>query len=163
MKLPPVFFLSVLLPALAAFALFPAYCQAAAEASASTAIPDPLAGFGQMLFGLVLVLGILAGCVWLLKRFSSPVRGNGLLRILGVTAVGPREKVVLLEVGEKILMLGVTPNNVRALHVFEHGELPLVPMPVAPCANPGPASATALVNSFASRLAQALKGRRDAD
>jgi flagellar protein FliO/FliZ len=159
MKWPPVLLLSTL-PALAAFTLFPVHCQAAAEGSAP--MPDPLTGLGQMLFGIVLVFGVLAGCVWLLKRFSSPVRGNGLLRVLGVTAVGPREKVVLLEVGEKILMLGVTPNNVRTLHVFEHDELPLAAVPVTPPANSGPVSATAIAASFANRLAQALKGRRNA-
>jgi flagellar protein FliO/FliZ len=147
------------LPALTALALFPVLCRADAEGSVP--IPDPLPGLGQVLFGLVLVFGVLAGCVWLLKRFSSPVRGNGLLRVLGVTAVGPREKVVLLEVGEKILMLGVTPNNVRTLHVFGHDELPLAPMPVTSCANPAPVSATAIAASFANRLAQALKGRRN--
>ncbi|MDR2209700.1 MAG: flagellar biosynthetic protein FliO [Azoarcus sp.] len=156
MKLLPVF----RLPALpAAVALFPIRCRAASEASA--AIPDPLVGVGQMLFGLVLVFAILAGCVWLLKRFSSPIRGNGLLRVLGVTAVGPREKVVLIEAGEKILMLGVTPNNVRTLHVFGHDELPLASASATPAGNPGPV--TAIATSFANRLAQALKGRRNAD
>ena len=152
MKPPPL-----ALPA--ALALFSGHCQAAPEAPI---IADPLAGLGQMLFGLALVLGILAASVWLLKRFSSPIRGNGLLRILGMTAVGPREKVVLLEVGEKILMLGVTSNNVRTLHVFERGELPLAPTPTASPVAPGIVSATTLASSFASRLTQALKGRRDA-
>ena len=144
MKPPPA---SLVLSALT----FSGLCRAATDAPA---IPDPIAGFGQMLFGLALVLGILAVSVWLLKRFSSPIRGSGFLRVLGVTAVGPREKVVLLEVGEKVLMLGVTSNNVRTLHVFERSELPLVP---APAASP----ATTLAASFANRLAQALKGRRN--
>ncbi|MCL2162745.1 MAG: flagellar biosynthetic protein FliO [Betaproteobacteria bacterium] len=149
--------LHLILPA--AFALFSGHCQAAPD---TPLVADPLAGLGQMLFGLALVLGILAACVWLLKRFSSPVRGNGLLRILGITAVGPREKVVLLEVGEKVLMLGVTPNNVRTLHVFERGELPLAPAPATSPADSGRVSATTFAASFASRLTQALKGRRDA-
>jgi len=153
MKLQPVSFLPPV-----AFTFFPCFCQAATETT-GTGIPDPLTGLGQMLFGLILVFGILAVCVWLLKRFSSPVRANGLLRVLGITAVGPREKVVLLEVGEKILMLGVTPNNVRTLHVFAREELPLESASATSPAGPAAAFAT----SFASRLAQALKGRRNAD
>lgn len=138
-------------PALAALAIFSLArpCLAAETASVS----EPLAGVGQMLFGLAVVLGILAASVWLLKRLSNPLRGNGLLRILGVTAVGPRERVVLLEAGDKILMLGVTPNNVRTLHVFARDELP-----ITPAAPAFPAAA-----SFAERLRQTLKGRRDAD
>jgi flagellar protein FliO/FliZ len=152
---PPVFLLPTLF-ALAASILFSGSCQAASDA---LAIPDPLASLWQMFFGLALVLGILAVSVWLLKRFSSPVHGNGLLRILGITAVGPREKVVLLEVGEKILMLGVTSNNVRTLHVFERDELPLASTSATSFASPGLVSAA----TFASRLAKALKGRRNAD
>jgi len=147
-----------LLPAVT-FIFFSSFCQAATEASPP--IPDPISGLGQMLFGLALVLGILGAFVWLLKRFSSPVRANGLLRILGVTAVGTREKVVLVEVGEKILLLGVTPNSVNALHVFERGELPLEHMSAVPAAGSG--SVAAFANSFANRLAQALKGRHNAD
>jgi flagellar protein FliO/FliZ len=157
MKLPPVF----LLPALFALtALASTHCRAAAETN--PLVHDPVSTLGQMLFGIVIVFGVLAGCVWLLKRFSSPVRGNGLLRILGVTAVGPREKVVLLEVGEKVLMLGVTPNNVRTLHVFEHGELPLVSVSDTTSTNPGSSFAgtgTTITTTFANRLTQALKGR----
>ncbi|MCL2590188.1 MAG: flagellar biosynthetic protein FliO [Betaproteobacteria bacterium] len=147
------------LPALGAFALFSGFCQAAADAHAPP-ILDPLSGFGQMFFGLAVVLAILAAFIWLLKRFFSPIRANGLLRIIGITAVGTREKVVLLEVGEKILMLGVTSSNVSALHVFERGELPLGPECAAPPASS--VSAAAFATSFASRLTQALKGRRNA-
>jgi len=146
---------SLLSAGLVAFTFFSGFCQAATDAPSP--IPDPIAGFGQMLFGLAVVLGILAAFVWLLKRFSSPVRANGLLRILGVTAVGPREKVVLIEVGEKILLLGVTPDNVRTLHVFERGEVPLEPVFATPPAGLGGAA-----TSFASRLAQAIKGRSNA-
>jgi len=121
--------------------------------------PSPLAGTGQMLFGLALVLAILAGCVWLLKRFSVPLRGNGMLRVVGVTALGPREKVVLLEAGDKVVMLGVTPNNMRTLHVFSRDELEL---PLAPTATNSDAPATTALACFASRLRDAIKGRRDA-
>lgn len=152
MKLQPIY----LLPA-AALTFLSVPCQAAAE---TPPMSSPLAGLGQMLLGLMLVLGILAAFVWLLKRFSSPVRANGLLRILGVTAVGPREKVVLIEVGEKILMLGVTPNNVNALHVFEREELPYES--AVPPVGSKPVSAGAFATSFANRLAQALKGRNNA-
>ncbi|MDR1424882.1 MAG: flagellar biosynthetic protein FliO [Azoarcus sp.] len=121
--------------------------------------PSPLAGTGQMLFGLVLVLAVLAGCVWLLKRFSVPLRGNGMLRIIGVTALGPREKVVLLEAGDKVMMLGVTPNNVRTLHIFSRDELKL---PIASAAASADAPAASPLACFANRLRDAIKARRNA-
>ncbi|MDR1064316.1 MAG: flagellar biosynthetic protein FliO [Azoarcus sp.] len=116
-------------------------------------VPDAFASIGQMLFGLAVVLALLIASLWLLKRFSAPVRGGGLLRVIAAAAVGPRERAVLLEAGDKIILLGVTPNNVRTLHTFERGELPAA---VAASAAETP------VTAFASRLRQALKGRHDA-
>ena len=50
------------------------------------------------------------------KRLSAP-RGDaaGLLRIVAGTAVGPRERVVVVEVGDTWLVLGVAPGQVSAL------------------------------------------------
>ncbi|MDR3213183.1 MAG: flagellar biosynthetic protein FliO [Azoarcus sp.] len=132
---------------------FPDLCLAGAE-TLPPPVPDPLTGVGQMLFGLFIVLAILAGCVWLLKRVSTPMRGGGLLRVVGAAAVGPRERAVLLEVGDRIILLGVTPNNVRTLHVFTRDELPAA---VAPT----PAAAPVALTAFAARLRQALHKRQD--
>ncbi|MDR1229315.1 MAG: flagellar biosynthetic protein FliO [Azoarcus sp.] len=116
-------------------------------------VPGAFASIGQMLSGLAAVLALLIASLWLLKRFSAPARGGGLLRVIAAAAVGPRERAVLLEAGDKIILLGVTPNNVRTLHIFERGELP---------AAIAASTAETPVTAFASRLRQALKGRRDA-
>jgi flagellar protein FliO/FliZ len=71
----------------------------------------------QMLAGLTLVIAVILGSLWLLKRLSMP-RGsqNAVLRIVGGTAVGPRERVVLLEIGDTWLVVGVAPGRVATLH-----------------------------------------------
>jgi flagellar protein FliO/FliZ len=127
-------------------------------AEGTTAAASPLTGLGQMLAGLAAVLAALAAFVWLLKRLSTAGSGNGLMRVLGATAVGPRERVVLLEAGGKIILLGITPNSVRALHVFERGELSPPPAPGGEGGNrrDNPTAA------FAGRLHRALQGRRRA-
>ncbi|MDR1463338.1 MAG: flagellar biosynthetic protein FliO [Azoarcus sp.] len=114
--------------------------------------PSAFASIGQMLAGLAVVIVLLIVSLWLLKRFSSPARGGGLLRVIAATAVGPRERAVLLEAGDKIILLGVTPNNVRTLHIFERDEIP-----DAIAAS----TAETPVTAFANRLRQALKGRHD--
>jgi flagellar protein FliO/FliZ len=124
---------------------------------AAAAPPDALSGLGQMLFGLAVVLAILIACVWLLKRYSIPGRSAGLLKIISATALGPRERAVLVEVGDKIILLGVTANNVRTLHVFGHDELPLPPAPDTPKITP-----PAPVAAFARLLRQAMQGSRNA-
>jgi flagellar protein FliO/FliZ len=141
----------------AIFALAPAFAlpgQCLADTPASP-VPDAFSSIGQMLFGLLAVLALLIAALWLLKRLSAPARGGGLLRVIAAAAVGPRERAVLLETGGKIILLGVTSNNVRTLHVFGRDDFDL---PAAVPASPAGAPAAA----FASRLRQALKGRRDA-
>jgi flagellar protein FliO/FliZ len=69
-----------------------------------------------MLLGLIGVLAMLVGSLWLLKKLTA-VRGPGsnLMRVVGATAVGGRERVVILEVGSTWLVLGVAPGRVTAL------------------------------------------------
>ena len=71
----------------------------------------------QMIFALLVVLGLVAALAWLLKRYSG-IRstGSGLIRVIGGAPVGQRERIVLVEVGGTWLVVGVAPGQVRALH-----------------------------------------------
>ena len=99
----------------------------------------------QILLGLILVLLVIAAVAWLLRRFGHLQSGaGGALRIVGGLSLGPRERAVLIQVGERQLLLGVAPGRVQMLHVLDQ-ELPGAP----PVAMPG--------GGFAARLAAALK------
>jgi flagellar protein FliO/FliZ len=127
----------------------------------SAPIPDLASSLAQTLGGLLVVIAALVACLWLIKRLSAPRQGTvRAVRVLGATAVGPRERVVMVEAGDKILMLGVTATNISALHVFTHDELALAP--IAPGADKNAVDTTnapppAALSAFASRLRQALK------
>jgi flagellar protein FliO/FliZ len=102
-------------------------CLATGAAQAETASPSlAQAGTGivQLLAGLALVVGLIFASLWLLKRLSTP-RGAtaGLLRVVAGTAVGPRERVVLVEIGDEWLILGVAPGSVSALHRLRRQDL----------------------------------------
>ncbi len=79
----------------------------------------------QMVLGLIVVLGLLLGALWLLKRISQP-RGAvaGLMRVVAGVAVGPRERVVILELGNSWLVLGVAPGQVSTLAEIPRQDLP---------------------------------------
>jgi flagellar protein FliO/FliZ len=80
----------------------------------------------QSLLGLLLVLAMIAGAAWLLKRFSvQPGSGGGAIKVIAGAAVGQRERVVLVEVGGTWLLVGVAPGQVRALHTMPKAELEL--------------------------------------
>lgn len=86
---------------------------------AATEVPSFASSFGQMIFGLVVVIGLLLASLWLIKRLSSP-RGHAAgLRVIGGVAIGSRERVVMIEVADKVLVLGVTAASVNTLHTLD--------------------------------------------
>ncbi len=105
----------------------------------------------QVMVGLFLVLALVGAVAWLLKRFSAfHAPGAGLIRVLAGTAVGQRERIVLVEVGETWLLVGVATGQVTTLHTMPK---------VASASQPGaPAPATAGA-SFASWLSRKIEGR----
>jgi len=92
---------------------------------AASAAPDLGSSALQMVFGLILVLALLLGTLWLLKRISQP-RGAaaGLMRVVAGVAVGTRERVVILELGNSWLVLGVAPGQVTTLAEIPRQEVP---------------------------------------
>ena len=111
----------------------------AAEALAQAAPPLPSvsgSGLPQMLLGVAGILALLVGSLWLLKKLTLQ-RGSaaGLMRVVAATAVGGRERVVIVEVGSTWLVLGVAPGRVTAL--AEIPRQPLATPPATAAAMPG--------------------------
>ncbi len=81
----------------------------------------------QILLSLLLVLGVVALVAWVFKRLNLPHQGSGrTMKIIGSLAVGQRERVVLVEVQDTWLVLGVATGQVRTLHTLpkQAQELP---------------------------------------
>lgn len=71
----------------------------------------------QGLLGLLLVLAVMAGFFWFLRRFSPGQTGvQGTVKVVGGVMVGPRERVVVVEIGETWLLVGVGGGQVSPLH-----------------------------------------------
>jgi flagellar protein FliO/FliZ len=77
----------------------------------------------QVVLALALVLGAIAGSAWLVRRLGAGQHGAGGLRVVGGVAVGPKERVALVEVGDTWLLVGVAPGRVNALHVMPRQAL----------------------------------------
>ena len=74
----------------------------------------------QVIGSFVVVILLLIGVLVLLRRFngvSSQMSGN--MRVISSVGVGQRERVVLVQVGEEQILVGVGPGNVRKIHAFE--------------------------------------------
>lgn len=76
-------------------------------------------GVVGMLVSLVIILGLFALAAWLLKRYLPQTGKGGPVRVIGATMVGPRERVVVVEVEDTWLVLGVGGGQVRTLHTLK--------------------------------------------
>lgn len=127
------------------------YSGIVAAAEGVSAVPD-LAGdplgtssLGKMALGLSVVVFLIVGMAWVMRRMGGiPGSSSGGLRVLGGLSMGTRERVVLIQVGETQLLLGVAPGRVQTLHVLDQ---PVV-MPEA--GTPG-------MSNFAANLSAALQ------
>lgn len=113
---------------------------------------DATGGVGLLMFGktamsLLVVIAIILFCAWLLKRIGPNRRaGAQHLRVVASTPVGQRERVVIVEVQDRWLVLGVGGGQVTKLDTLTPPETP-----------PSPTGGAPLAGSFASRFTQALK------
>ncbi|HEX7640988.1 MAG TPA: flagellar biosynthetic protein FliO [Burkholderiaceae bacterium] len=95
-------------------------CGAAFAADQPAAAPgsgaSPMLDMFKVLLGLVVVLGAMAGALWLMKRSGiGPAQGGGAVRVVGGVSVGNRERVLVLEVADQWIVVGVAPGSVNAL------------------------------------------------
>ncbi len=116
--------------------------QSARAASAPFAAPAaPLAtssagGLLRVSVALIVVLAAVVGAAWLARRLRGfGAVSHGGLEILQQLPLGARERVVLLRVGTRQLLLGVANGSVNMLHVLDAAE---PASSAAPAANPRP-------------------------
>lgn len=103
--------------------LFSSAAASALDATRPAYTPPPAAvsagGLLQVTLSLLLVLVAIVAVAWLLKRMNLAQQGTGnLLKVIGSVALGQRERVVLVEVGDTWLLVGVGPGQIRTLHTM---------------------------------------------
>ncbi|SFK19520.1 flagellar biosynthetic protein FliO [Methylophaga sulfidovorans] len=95
---------------------------AATESATHSLNQSPLSALNllQTLFGLLLVLACIVAVAWLLKRTNHfHAAANGKLKVIAGIPLGTRERVILVQIGEEQLLLGVTAQQINTLHKLE--------------------------------------------
>lgn len=132
------------LPALLASSLLAAHAHAAETVSTNTSTAGNLL---QVTLGLLVVLGLMAAAAWLLRRFNTAKGSNAAhIKIIGGVSVGSRERVMVVEVADQWIVVGVAAGRVNALATMPRQEIT-------------PATDAAPAKNFSSWLAQTIEKR----
>jgi flagellar protein FliO/FliZ len=94
---------------------------AAAAAAAPVASGGVAGQLTQLVFGLLLVLGLIFFLAWLLRRVqqAGPAGKGQVIELIGSRALGPRDRLMLVQVGNEQILLGLSPGTITALHVMK--------------------------------------------
>jgi flagellar protein FliO/FliZ len=130
----------------------------AQAASAPVAPPAPAApvisggaSLAQAGLGLFAVIALILGLAWLARRVGLVRHGTGgaAMKVVGSLTLGARQKVVMVEVGDTWLVLGVSAGEIRPLHT-----LPAQPDAMVPAGTTAPQP---LQGGFGERLMRAMQ------
>jgi flagellar biosynthetic protein FliO len=83
----------------------------------------------KTLFSLLLVLGLMVGVVWLIKKFlygTKTYRQHGIaIDILGSRMIQPKHSVVVIRVEGRTLVIGVSDAGMTTLTELDANTLPV--------------------------------------
>lgn len=105
---------------------------------------------GLLLFGLVLLAAWF--CTrWLGGYYRTRTAAGGSIQVLERTAIGPDRTLMIVRAGDRVWLLGVTPQNIQPI-----GELDAAAYPAQA---PGPAVTAG--RDFSAALQSAIQGWKD--
>lgn len=76
----------------------------------------------QTVAALLFVIILIFAAGFIMKKKQNRF---GFMNVVGYQPFGPKKGVAALKVGKEVLILGVTPNEMRLLRIFKEGELDL--------------------------------------
>ena len=92
---------------------------------AQTKTVSPSTGLLQIFLALAFVIALMLAIAWLFKRIGPIAHGHQMqLKVIGGLNIGNREKVIVVEVADQWLVLGVTAQNINTLATLPKQDLP---------------------------------------
>jgi len=93
-----------------------------AQANAVASAPQLMPSVTRTLLGLAVVLALLGGLAWILRKSLLLKKGGSGLGVESALALGERRSLVVVSVEGRRLLLGLAPNSVSL--VTELGSAP---------------------------------------
>jgi len=77
----------------------------------------------QATLALLFIVGLLFAATWAARKVSGgKMFGQGNMRVISGIALGPKERIVLVEVEDNWLVIGIVPGQIRTLHTLPKGS-----------------------------------------
>ena len=74
----------------------------------------------KVLFGLVFVIALFLGSTFLFKRYgNASMTGRGQMRLVDGLHLGNKERLVLVELNDKQILLSITPGQINKLDTID--------------------------------------------
>ncbi len=73
---------------------------------------------GGMILSLLMVLALIIISAMVLKRFNLVQQGTSQLKVITSLSLGTKERLVVVQVGDKQLLLGVTSSEINLLETL---------------------------------------------
>jgi flagellar protein FliO/FliZ len=74
---------------------------------------------GSMILSLLMVLALIGISAFVLKRFNITQQHNGQLKVVASLSLGVKERLVVAQVGDQQLVLGVTAQQITLIKSLE--------------------------------------------
>src|SRR5262245_1259984 len=79
-----------------------------------------VSGLLEMMLSLMLVIALIVGLSWLVGRMRNVQRNrSGAMSVLGELVIGPKERIVLVRVGDAQALVGVSGAGVTSLQLLD--------------------------------------------
>ncbi len=106
-----------------------------------------MSSFLQMGMGLLVIVGLILLLAWVYRRLQPGVAGQiNAMNVLAAIPLGHRERLVMVKVLDRVLILGVTPQQINKLH-----ELPLAEVEASTPVETGQGRFAEVLRQFAGR------------
>jgi flagellar protein FliO/FliZ len=103
--------------------IFALFLSLSAHANEPSTAGIPAGTYLQATLALLLIIGLLFGVTWAARKVSGgKMFGQGNMRVISGIALGPRERIVLIEVDDQWLVIGIVPGQIRTLHSLPKGS-----------------------------------------
>jgi flagellar protein FliO/FliZ len=86
----------------------------------------------RMLGSLALVVALMLALLWGLRQLQSKINSQNSgrrLQIIESLSVGARQKVALIRVGEREVLIGISPTQINGIASWPDGHLPALDKP----------------------------------